>query len=142
MLKYLTLYNISNSFFYTQKRSYFICESSHSQTEQVIFYLLNLWPTYVLSTTILDQNMTNLRCTADHLLNIRPVESGIIPDHFSPVGKLIPLTTTSQSGPVQPPLYFRQTYALSNQSPLIADPSIFQERERVGVDGLSGVNGA
>ena len=33
-----------------------------------------------------DQNMTNLRCTADRhvvpLLNIRHVESAIIPDHF------------------------------------------------------------
>ena len=50
--------------------------------------------------------MTNLRCTADHHavspLNIRLVESGIIPDHFQPVEKLIPLTTTSQSGPDQP----------------------------------------
>ena len=89
--------------------------------------------------------MTNLRCTADHHavppLNIRPVESGIIPDHFQPVEKLIPLTRTSQSGPDQPPLYFRPTYALPDQSPLIADPSIFSERERAGVDRVSGVNG-
>ena len=55
--------------------------------------------------------------------------------------KLIPLTTTSQSGPDQPPLCFRPTYALPDQGPLIADPSIFPERERAGVDRVSGVNG-
>ena len=89
--------------------------------------------------------MTNLRCTADHHavspLNIRPEESGIIPDHFQPIEKLIPLTTTSQSGLDQPPLYFRPTYALPDQGPLIADPFIFPERERAGVDRVSGVNG-
>ena len=72
-------------------------------------------------------------------LNIRPVESGIILDHFQPVKKLIPLTMTSQSVPDQPTLYFRPTYALLDQGPLIADPSIFQEGG--GVDRLSGVNG-
>ena len=44
-------------------------------------------PSYAVSPTKPDQNMTNLRCTADHHavppLNIRPVESGVIPDHFS-----------------------------------------------------------
>ena len=38
--------------------------------------------------------MTNLRCTADHHavppLNIRPVESGIIPDDFSTGWKTYP----------------------------------------------------
>ena len=48
---------------------------------------------------------------------------------------------TSQSGPDQPPLYFRPTYALTNQGLLIADLSIFPEREKAGVDQLSGVNG-
>ena len=90
--------------------------------------------------------MTTLRCTADHNavppLNIRHVESGIIPTIFQPVEKLIPLTTTSQSGPDQPLLYFRPTYALPDQGPLIADPSIFPERRRRGGgDRLSGVNG-
>ena len=42
----------------------------------------------------------------------------------------------------QPPLYFRPAYALPDLLPLIADPSIFPERERAGVDRLSGVNGA
>ena len=86
--------------------------------------------------------MTNLRCIADHPdvppLNVRPVESGIIPGHFQPVEKLIPLTKTSQGGPDQPPLCSRPTYALPDQGPLIADPSIFPERE---VDRLSGVTG-
>ena len=63
------------------------------------------------------------------------------PTIFQPVEKLIPLTTTSQSGLDQPPLYFRPTYALPDQGPLIADPSIFPERERAGVDRVSSVNG-
>ena len=50
--------------------------------------------TYAVSPTKPDQNMTNLRCTADHhavpLLNIRPVDSGIIPDHFSTGWKTYP----------------------------------------------------
>ena len=85
--------------------------------------------------------MTNLRFTADHYavppLNIRPVESGIIPDHFSTGWKLIPLTTTSQNGPGQTPLYFRPKCAFPDQEPLIADPSIFPERERAGVESGS-----
>ena len=51
-------------------------------------------PTYAVSPTKPDQNMSNLRCTADHHavlpLNIRPVESGIIPDHFSTGWKTYP----------------------------------------------------
>ena len=51
-------------------------------------------PTCVVSPTKSDQNKTNLRCTADHHavppLNIRPVESGIIPDHFSTGWKTYP----------------------------------------------------
>ena len=48
---------------------------------------------------------------------------------------------TSQIGPDQPPLYFKPTYVLPDQGPLIADPSICPERERAGVDRLSGLNG-
>ena len=69
------------------------------------------------------------------------LRAGSSPTIFQPVEKLIPLTTTSQSGPDQLPLYFRPTYALPDQGPLIADPSIFPERERAGVDRVSGVNG-
>ena len=51
-------------------------------------YPLNPWPTYALSPTIPDQNMTNLRCTADHHvippLNLRPVESWVIQTIFQP----------------------------------------------------------
>ena len=40
-----------------------------------------------------------------------------------------------------PPLYVRPIYVLPDQGPLIADPSIFTERERAGVGRFSGVNG-
>ena len=39
------------------------------------------------------------------------------------------------------PLYFRPTYALPDQGPLIADSSIFPERGRAVIDRVSGVNG-
>ena len=88
--------------------------------------------------------MTNLRCPATTTLYPRStydpwrVESS--PTIFQPVEKIIPLTTTSQSGPDQSPLYFRPTYALPDQGPLIADLSVFPERERAGVNRVSGVN--
>ena len=92
---------------------------------------IKIWPTYAVSPT------TTLypRSTYDLW------RAGSSPTIFQPVEKLIPLTTTSQSGPDQSPLYFRPTYALPDQGPLIADPSIFPERERAGVDRVSGVNG-
>ena len=56
-------------------------------------YSITLLQPYAVSPTKPDQNMTNLRCTADHdavpPLNI-PVESGIIPDHFSTGWKTYP----------------------------------------------------
>ena len=71
------LFKISNSFFYTQKVANFVFPVL--QSKQVI--LIHSTPTY-------------LRCTADHhavpLLNIRPVESGIIPNHFPTVWKTYP----------------------------------------------------
>ena len=80
------------------------------------------------------------RCTpAEHTTGGDRAESA--PTNFQPVEKIIPLTTTSQSGPDKFPLYFRPIYALPDQGPLIADPSIFPERERAGVDRVSGVNG-
>ena len=51
------------------------------------------------------------------------------------------LTGSNQRGPYQYLLYFRPRYTLPDQGPLIADPSICQERE-TGVDRLSGVKGA
>ena len=63
------------------------------QSKQVVL-IRSARPTYAVSPTKPDQNMTNLRCTADHHavppLNIRPVESGIIPDHFSTGWKTYP----------------------------------------------------
>ena len=92
---------------------------------------IKIWPTYAVppTTTLYPRSTYDL------------FRAGSPPTIFQPVEKLIPLTTTSQSGPDQPPLYFRPTYALPDQGPLIADPSIFPERERAGVDRVSGVNG-
>ena len=91
---------------------------------------------------------TYLRCIADqtrskydqHTLYHRPPRctrstydlwrAGSSPTIFQPFEKLIPLTTTSQSGSDQSPLYFRPTYALPDQGPLIADPFFQSGRER------------
>ena len=63
------------------------------QPKQVVL-IRSTRPTYAVSPTKADQNMTNLRCTAGHHavppLNIRPMESGIIPDHFSTGWKTYP----------------------------------------------------
>ena len=92
---------------------------------------IKIWPTYAVppTTTLYPRSTYDL------------FRAGSSPTIFQPVEKLIPLTTTSQSGPDQPPLYFRPTYALPDQGPLISDQSIFPERERAGVDRVSGVNG-
>ena len=89
--------------------------------------------------------MTNLRCTADHRavppLNIRPVESGVIRDHFATAWKTYPAhhDLSERARPI--PAVFWTNIRSPDQGPLIADPSIFPERERAGVDGVSGVNG-
>ena len=86
-----------------------------------------IWPTYAVppTTTLYPRSTYDLW------------RAGSAPTIFQPVEKLIPLTTTSESVSDQPPLYFRPTYALPDQGPaLIADPSIFPERERAGVDRL------
>ena len=92
---------------------------------------IKIWPTYAVppTTTLYPRSTYDLW------------RAGSSPTIFQPVEKLIPFTTTSQSGPDQSPLYFRPTYALPDQGPLIADLSIFPERERAGVDRVSGVNG-
>ena len=125
------LFKISNSYFDTQKVAYFVFKNSSSPVKASNFnplnpYLLTLcrrpnpikiWPSYaVLPTTSLYPRSTN---------DMWRAESS--PTIFQPVEKLIPLTTTSQIGPDQPPLYFKQTYALPDQWILIADPSIFPE---------------
>ena len=139
------LFKISNWFLYTQKVAYFVFKDSSSSVKASSFNPLSpdlhalyrrpnpikIWPTFaVLPTTTLYP-----RSTYDLW------RAGSSPTIFQPVEKLIPLTTTSQSGPDQSPLYFRPTYALPDQGPLIADPSIFPERERAGVSRVSGVNG-
>ena len=139
------LFKISNSSFYTQKRPILCLRISSSPVKASSFNPLKpdlltlyrrpnpikIWPTYAVPpTTTLYPRSTYDLCRA-----------GSSPTIFQPLEKLIPLTTTSQSGPDQPPLYFRPTYALPDQGPLIADPSIFPERERAGVDQVSGVNG-
>ena len=125
------LFKISNSFFYTQKVAYFVFEDSSSPVKARNFNPALARPTYAVSPT------TTLypRLTYDLW------RAGSSPTIFQPVEKLIPLTTAFQSGPDQLPLYFRPTYALPDQGQLIADPSIFPERERAGVDRVSGVNG-
>ena len=92
---------------------------------------IKIWPTHAVppTTTLYPRSTYDLW---------RAGSSSTI---FQPVEKLIPLTTTSQSGPDQSPLYIKPTYALPDQGPLIADLSIFPERKRAGVDRVSGVNG-
>ena len=125
--------------------AYFVFKKSSSPDKASIFNPLSpdlltlyrrlnpikIWPTYAVPTT----TMLYPRSTYDLW------RAGLSPTIFQPVEKLIPLTTTSQSVPDQSPLYFRPTYALPDQGPLIADLSIFPERERAGVDRVSGVNG-
>ena len=139
------LFKISNSFFFTQKVAYFVFKDSSSPVKASSFYPLSpdlltlyrrpnpikIWPTYVVPPT----STLYPRSTYDLY------RAGSSPTIFQPVEKLISLTTTSQSGPNQSPLYFRPTYAHPDQGPLIADPSIFPERERAGVGRVSGVNG-
>ena len=138
-------FKLSNSFFYTQKVANFVFKDSSSPVKARHFNPLNrnqvtlyrrpnpikIWPTYTVPPT----NTLYSHSTYDLW------RAGSSPTIFQPVEKLIQLTTTSQSGHDQPPLYFRPTYALPDQGPLIADPSIFPERERVGVDRVSVVNG-
>ena len=74
--------------------AYFVFKESSSPVKASSFISAQPRPTYAVSPTKPDQNMTNLRCTADHHavppLNIRPVESGLIPDHFSTGWKTYP----------------------------------------------------
>ena len=100
------LFKISNSIFYTQKAAYFLFKDSSSPVKASNFNPLN--PDLLMLYRRPNPINISLGCTADHHavppLNIRPVESGII-HIFQTIEKLIPLTTTSQSGPDQPPLY-------------------------------------
>ena len=132
------LFKISNSFFYTQV-SYFVFKDCSSQVKASNLNplspdLLTLYrrpnPIKILPTYAVPPTTTLYARSTYDLWG-----AGSSPTIFQPVEKLIPLTTTSQSGPDQSPLYFRPTYALPDQGPLIADPSIFPERERAGLIG-------
>ena len=139
------LFKTSYSFSYTKKLAYFVFKDSSSTVKASIFNPLSpdlltlyrwpspikIWPIYAVppTTTLYPRSTYDLW------------RAGSSPTIFQPVEKLIPLTTTSQSGSDQSLLYFRPTYALPDQGPLIADPSIFPEREIAGVDRVSGVNG-
>ena len=92
---------------------------------------IKIWPTYAIppTTTLYPRSTYDLW------------RAGSSPTIFQPVEKLIPLTTSSQSGPDQPPPYFRPTYALPDQGPLIADPSIFLERGLIGSLVWTGLKG-
>ena len=99
------LFKISNSFFYTQKWPILCLRIPVLQLKQVIL-ITQPWPTYAVLPTKPDQNMTNLRCTADHHtvppLNIRPVESGIIPNHFNRLKNLSRSPRPLRAGPTNP----------------------------------------
>ena len=139
----MILFKISNSFFYTQKVAYFVFKESSSSVKASSFNplspdLLTLYrrlnpikicPTYAVppTTTLYPRSTYDLW------------RAGSSPTIFQPVEKLIPLTTTSQSGPDQSPLYFRPTYALPDQGPLIAVLSIFPERGLIGSQVWTGL---
>ena len=131
------LFKISHSFCYTQKVAYFV-------QKQVILIRPN--PTYL--RCIADQT----RSKYDQLTLYRrpprctPAQHTTCGERDHPRPFFNRLKNWSRSprplraGPTNPRC--RPTYALPDQGPLIADPSIFPERERAGVDRLSGVNGS
>ena len=130
--------------FYTQKVVYYVFKDSSSPVKASSFNPLSpdlptlyrrpnpikIWPIYAVppTTTLYPRSTYDLW------------RAGSSPTIFQPVEKLIPLTTTCQSGPDQSPLYFRPTYALPDQGPLIADPSIFPERGLIGSLVWTGLN--
>ena len=133
------LFQISNSFFYTQKVAYFVFKDSSSPVKASSLNPLNpdlltlyrrpnpikIWPTYAVPpTTTLYPRSTYDLCRA-----------GSSPTIFQPVEKLIPLTTTSQSGPDQPPLYFRLTYALPMKARSLPIRPFFQSWRERGLIG-------
>ena len=68
-------------------------------------------------------------------LNIRPLESGIIPDHFQPVEKLYPLTSTSKNAPDQPRCILDQHTLSPIKARLLPIRPFFQsgrERDLIG----------
>ena len=136
------LFKSSNSFIYMQKVAFFVFKDSSSPIKASNFNPLNpdlltlyrrpnpikIWPTYAVPPT----STLYPRSTYDLWW------AGSFPTIFQPVEKLIPLTTTSQSGPHQPRCILDQhTLDLPDQAPRIADPFIFTEWERAGlIDSL------
>ena len=105
-------FKISNSFFYTQKWPVLFLRIPVLHSKQVILIRststflrtlyrrpnpIKIWPTYVVrpTTTLYTRSTYDLW------------RAGSSPTIFHPVEKLIPLTTTSQSGSDQPPLLFQ-----------------------------------
>ena len=91
-----------------------------------------------------DQNMTNLRCTADNHavppLNIRPVESGIIPTIFNRLKNLSRSPRLLRAGPTNPRCILDQNTLSPIKARSLPIRQFFQ-RERAGVNRVSGVNG-
>ena len=90
--------------------------------------------------------MTNLRRTADHHTlyprsTYHLLRAGSSRPFFNRLNNLSRPPRPLRPGPTNPRCILDQHNALPDQGPLIADLSIFPERERAGVDRVSGVNG-
>ena len=85
---------------------------------------IKIWPTYAVppTTTLYPRSTYDLW------------RAWSSPTIFQPVEKTYP-AHHDLSQPDQLSLYFRQTYALPDQGPLFADPSISPERKRAGMIG-------
>ena len=122
-----------------KKVAYFVFKDSSSPFKASNFNSHN--PDLLTLTTKSNQNITNLRCTADHHavppLNRRPVESGIIPDYFSTGLKTYPAHHDLWAGPTTPAV-FKTNIRSSRSRPAHCRSVYFS---RAVVDRLSGVNG-
>ena len=125
------LFKISNSFFYTQKVAYFVFKDSSSPKQVVLICSAPTYLRCIADQTRLKYDQPTVYRGPPSCTSAQHTTCGER-DHprqfFNRLKKLIPLTTTSQSGSDQYPLYFRPAYAVPDQGPLIADPSIFPER--------------
>ena len=91
-----------------------------------------IWPTYAVppTTTLYPRSTYDLWRAGSSTTIFRPVE------------KLIPLTTTSQSGPDQPPLYiYQHTLSPIKARSLPIRPFFQSRRERGLIGSLTNVNG-
>ena len=89
--------------------------------------------------------MTNQRCTADHHavppLNIRPVEDGIIPDHFSTGRKYYSAHHDLSERARPTPAVFQTNIQSPRSRPAHCRFVFFPEQETMGVGRLSSVRG-